>query len=64
MSATVRRLVCDVPLRWLLIIALQATAILCVDVDGLLGPMPRVAPVTSATLPSSPRSMIGVSQPT
>jgi hypothetical protein len=43
MSATVRRLVCDVPLRWLLVIALQATAILVMDVAWLLGPMPRVA---------------------
>jgi hypothetical protein len=43
MSATVRRLVCDVPLRWLLVIALVATAILVMDVNGLLGPMPRVA---------------------
>ncbi len=43
MSATVRRLVCDVPLRWLLVIALQASAILVMDVAALLGPIPRVA---------------------
>jgi|GEM_PF-6214253 len=43
MSATVRRLVCDVPLRWLLVIALEATAILIVDVAWLLGLIiPRV----------------------